>query len=94
MYWQFLINNIKGSMCKMDWVIEFDIAAFIITAIILGLFLKKKNYPSKANNMNLQNRITAKVCCNCSMYFPKALDNEFRHCHCLYDYLHNTAKIG
>lgn len=36
----------------MDWVIEFDIAAFIITAIILGLFLKKKNYPSKANNMN------------------------------------------
>lgn len=37
----------------MDWVIEFDIAAFIITAIILGLFLKKKNYPSKANNMYL-----------------------------------------
>ena len=37
----------------MDWVIEFDIAAFIITAIILGLFLLKKNYPSKANKRYL-----------------------------------------
>ena len=37
----------------MDWVIEYDIAAFIIIAIILGLFLVKKNYPSKANRMYL-----------------------------------------
>lgn len=37
----------------MDWVIEFDIAAFIIIAIILGLFLLKKNYPSKANKKYL-----------------------------------------
>lgn len=37
----------------MDWVIEFDIAAFILTTMILGLFLKKKNYPSKANKMYL-----------------------------------------
>lgn len=40
-------------MSKMNWVIEFDISAFIITAIILGLFLKKKNYPSKSNKMYL-----------------------------------------
>lgn len=37
----------------MDWVIEFDVAAFILTALILGLFLKKKNYPSKVNKMYL-----------------------------------------
>ena len=37
----------------MDWVIEFDIAAFILTTMVLWLFLKKKNYPSKANKMYL-----------------------------------------
>ena len=42
----------------MDWVIEFDVAAFILTAMILGLFLKKKNYPSKANKMYLYLMLT------------------------------------
>ena len=37
----------------MEWVIEFDIAAFIIIAIILGLFIVKKNYPSRVNKMYL-----------------------------------------
>lgn len=37
----------------MEWVIEFDIAAFIIIAIILGLFIVKKNYPSRVNQMYL-----------------------------------------
>ena len=37
----------------MDWVIEFDIAAFVLTTMVLWLFLKKKNYPSKANKMYL-----------------------------------------
>lgn len=37
----------------MEWFIEFDIAAFIIIAIILGLFIVKKNYPSRVNQMYL-----------------------------------------
>lgn len=37
----------------MEWVIEFDIAAAVLTAIILILFLKKKNYTSKANRIYL-----------------------------------------
>ncbi|MGN0482926.1 MAG: EAL domain-containing protein [Lachnospiraceae bacterium] len=37
----------------MDWIIEFDIAAVVITVIILGLFLKRKSYPSKVNRMYL-----------------------------------------
>ena len=37
----------------MGWFIEFDIAAFIIIAIILGLFIVKKNYPSRVNQMYL-----------------------------------------
>lgn len=35
----------------MDWIIEFDIAAAIITSIILWLFIKKKNYPTKTNRI-------------------------------------------